>query len=149
MARIPLPERGQPLDLSYIYLMAQAINDLAGEGSALTQNNNFIMQGQVGGSKSSKLLKSQTVGAYTTISATSVKSGDEYTSTITFTQPFSSPPIVTATVVNTSDTKSGTDVTLTIKNITATDVTVSAKFGTSGVSTIGVNIIAVGLPSGV
>jgi hypothetical protein len=149
MARIPLPERGQPLDLSYIYLVAQAINDLAGEGSALTQSNNFVLQGQVGGNKSSKLLKSQVIGGYTTISATSVKSGDEYTSTVTFLQPFSTPPIVTATVVNTSDTKSGTDITLTIKTITSTDVTVSAKFGTSGVTTIGINIIAVGLPSGV
>jgi hypothetical protein len=148
MARIPLPERGQPLDLSYIYAMAQAINDLAGEGSALTQSNNFVLQGQVGGNKSSKLLKAQVIGGYTTISATSVKSGDEYTSSISFNQAFSTPPIVTATVQNTSDTKSGTDVTLTIKSITSTDVTVSAKFGTTGVSTIGVNIIAVGLPSG-
>jgi len=29
MARVPLPERGQPLDVSYIYSLAQAINDIA------------------------------------------------------------------------------------------------------------------------
>ena len=29
MAKIPLPERGQPLDVTYVYQMANSINDLA------------------------------------------------------------------------------------------------------------------------
>jgi hypothetical protein len=31
MAKLPLPERGQPLDVSYIYQLATAINDLASQ----------------------------------------------------------------------------------------------------------------------
>jgi hypothetical protein len=31
MAKIPLPERGQPLDLSYMYQVATAINDISSE----------------------------------------------------------------------------------------------------------------------
>jgi hypothetical protein len=147
MAKIPLPERGQPLDLSYIYSMATAINDLAGEGSALTQGNNFVLQGQVGGNKSSKLLKSQVIGGYTTISGASQNTNSEYTATITFVQPFATPPIVTATAVNVAETIAGADVRILIKNVTTTDVVLSAKYGTSGVTAIGVNMIAVGLPS--
>lgn len=146
MAKIPLPERGQPLDLAYIYAMAQAINDLAGENSALTQGNNFIIQGDiVGGSKSSKLLKSQVIGARTTVSSSSPISGGEYTSTITFVQPFASKPIVTATLENIGDTD--IDTKLVVKDITTTTVTVSVKFNTTTNSTVGVNIIAIGLPA--
>jgi hypothetical protein len=145
MAKVPLPERGQPLDLAYIYSLAQAINDLSGENSALTQGNNFVLQGQVGGNKSSKLLKSQVIGGYTTISSSSPISGNEYTATISFVQPFASPPIVTATLVNVGDTD--IDTKLVIKNITTTDVTVSVKFNTTTASTVGVNVIAIGLPA--
>ena len=31
MARIPLPERGQPLDLTYIYQLANSINEISNQ----------------------------------------------------------------------------------------------------------------------
>ena len=36
MSKIPLPERGQPLDLSYIYEVAKAVNSLAEDVSPST-----------------------------------------------------------------------------------------------------------------
>ena len=38
MAKIPLPERGQPLDVTYVYQLAEAVNSLATEVSASTYN---------------------------------------------------------------------------------------------------------------
>ena len=36
MAKVPLPDRGQPLDLSYIYQLADAVNNLSNELSPTT-----------------------------------------------------------------------------------------------------------------
>ena len=32
MAKVPLPERGQPLDVTYIYQLADTLNDLSTQG---------------------------------------------------------------------------------------------------------------------
>ncbi len=29
MAKVPLPERGQPLDVTYLYQLVEAVNDLS------------------------------------------------------------------------------------------------------------------------
>lgn len=148
MSRIPLPERGQPLDLSYIYTMAQAINDLSEEGSALAQGNNFILQGKDGTLQSSKLYGSQIFAKYITISSlSSLNTGGEVTKQVDFTPGFSAPPVITATIVNAGNTVSGTDVSVVIQNITSSSAQITIKFGSSGLSSVGVNVIAVGLPS--
>jgi hypothetical protein len=36
MAKVPLPARGQPLDLTYIYQLASGINDIASQLSPTT-----------------------------------------------------------------------------------------------------------------
>jgi hypothetical protein len=147
MSRIPTPERGQPLDLSYIYAMAEAINDLSEEGSALSQGNNFILKDKSGVSTSSKLYGAQVTGMYVTVAASSFNSSsNESTQTVNFTPVFASPPIVTATIVNTGGTTSGTDVSVVLKNITTSSVDVVVKFATSELSSVGVNLIAIGLP---
>jgi hypothetical protein len=38
MARIPLPERGQPLDVPYIYKLVETVNKLSTEVSSATFN---------------------------------------------------------------------------------------------------------------
>ncbi len=38
MAKVPLPERGQPLDVTYIYQLADALNDVSTQVSSATYN---------------------------------------------------------------------------------------------------------------
>ena len=38
MAKIPLPQRGQPLDVTYIYQLTNAINDLSNQFSSVSSN---------------------------------------------------------------------------------------------------------------
>ena len=38
MAKVPLPERGQPLDVTYIYQLVEAVNDLSTSISDATYN---------------------------------------------------------------------------------------------------------------
>jgi hypothetical protein len=33
MAKVPLPERGQPIDVTYIYELTKAVNDLSAQVS--------------------------------------------------------------------------------------------------------------------
>ena len=42
MAKIPLPERGQPLDVSYIYQLADAFNDMSDSISSNVYNYTTI-----------------------------------------------------------------------------------------------------------
>ena len=42
MAKIPLPERGQPLDVTYIYQLAETINDLSTQLSSATYKTTSI-----------------------------------------------------------------------------------------------------------
>ena len=51
MARIPLPERGQPLDVTYIYQVVDALNTLSTQVSDATYNYTDI--DVVGGEKQS------------------------------------------------------------------------------------------------
>lgn len=148
--RIPTPERGQPLDLSYIYTIVDTINQLAEESSALNQGNNLVINSRGGAQSTSKIYKSQIIGSYVTIGTSNFNtSSSEATQTVTFDQAFSEPPIVTATIVNTGNTVSGTDISVVLKNITTQSCDVTVKFTTSDITSVGVNLIAIGLPSGV
>jgi hypothetical protein len=147
MSKIPLPERGQPLDVAYMYTMAQAINDLSEEGSAFTQGNNFVIEDREGNLNSSRVYASQMVGGYVKVtSLTPTNERNEFIQTFTFGKKFAYPPIVTATMVNNFKTVAGTDVSLVLQDITSTSCDIRVKFGTSGVTSIGVNIIAIGMP---
>ena len=148
MSRIPLPERGQPLDLGYIYSIVETINDLAAEGAAITQKNNFIFKGPLSSKQSQRLLNAQVFATYVDIlQSAQATSGEIKSQTVLFDPVFSSPPVVTATVVNNSTTSSAVDTSLTVTNVTSGSCTVNIKFATSGQQSVGVNVIAVGIPT--
>ena len=144
MARIPIPQQGQPLDLAYISTLANAINQLSEEGAALAQGNNFILKGRLTDTPSSYKL----YGAQIVAQEISLLGGttDTIEQTVSFSPyNFTSPPIVTATLVNPSDAEAN----LSVKNVTSSSVTVSVKFPTSSGNSTSVSIMAIGLPSSV
>ena len=136
------------MDLSYLYTIAKAVNDLADQGAAMSQSNNFAVTNKTGQTKSSKVIGSQIYGTYVTISASgATNSANERSETINFKPAFSVPPIITATLENISTSKTGTDTSLVIQNVTSDSCTVVVKFGSSGLSSIGVHVIAIGFPT--
>jgi hypothetical protein len=148
MSKIPLPERGQPLDLSYIYNIAKAINDLSDQNNSLAQANGIVIDNG-SGVQSSRISGAQMVGKFITVSSSSsVNAQNEHSETINFSPvKFAKPPIVTASLVNLGGTSTGTDSTIILKNISTDSCTVVVKFGSTGLTSIGVNIIAIGLPT--
>lgn len=147
MAKIPLPERGQPLDVSYIYSLAQVVNDLSNQVSAATYNYTTV---DVAGSSPQSIKTSDAKVVAKTILITNngtVTAGNETDKLINFDAGFKFPPIIVATPVNTQGTSAGKDVSVVLSNITTTSANATVKFNTSGVLTIYLNVIAVGIPN--
>jgi hypothetical protein len=144
MAQIPLPERGQPLDVTYIYELAQAINNISNQVSSATYNYTSIDTGN-NAPQNLKTSEARFVGGYKQVTNnTNVNAGEEKSDSYTFSE-FKFPPIVTATVYNISGTAVGTDATIIIKSITTSKVDFVVRFNTGGVASVGVNLIAIGV----
>lgn len=144
MARIPIPQQGQPLDLAYISTLANAVNQLSEEGAALAQGNNFVLKGRLADTPASyKLYGAQIIAQEITLAGGTT---DTIEQTVSFSPyNFSAPPIVTATLVGPSNTEAN----ISIKNVTSSSVTVIVKFPTSEGNGTNVSILAIGLPSSV
>jgi len=146
MAKIPLPERGQPLDVSYIYQLASAVNDVSSQVSSATYNYTTIDVKQLG-KQSVKTSDTRVIGGYKEIAnKKTIVAGDEISNFYPFEGDFKYPPVVTASVINLDGTPAG-NATIVINSITVSRVDFTVKLGVSGTASIGVNIIAIGIPN--
>ena len=146
MAKVALPDRGQPLDLAYIYQLAQAINNLSDQLSPTTAKYTTIRTAD----KTNHTVRTsdaRIIGEYITVSNSSTTtSGTETAFHLQF-PDFAYAPAVTATpLVAAEATRSRTDVSVILTNVTANSVDGIVKFNTIGVSSVGVNLILVGIP---
>lgn len=147
MPKIPLPERGQPLDLTYIYELAQAINSLSDEVSPSTYKY-VTVDTPAAGKQSVKTSEARIIAGFVEVTNNStVSSGNEKTFSYDFSTDFKYAPVVTATPVNVGNTQAGKDVTVVLKTITTSRVEGVVRFNTSGDLSVGVNLTVVGIPN--
>lgn len=147
MAKIPIPERGQPLDVTYFYQIATAVNDLAKQISSATYNSTTI-NSPSGAKETVKTSEARIFAGYSTVATNStVSAGNEKPFSITFDNGFKYIPIVSATAVNTGGTAVGKDVSVVVKNITTSQVDGTVKFNSSGDVSLTVHVIAIGIPN--
>lgn len=147
MAKIPLPDRGQPLDVTYMYQIATAINDLSDSISNATGKYATINTNSVG-KKTLKIPDMRVYADYIEVSnAATVTSKTIIEKRIDFGVSFAYAPIVTATIVNNSNQVSGNDADVVITSTTTSAVNLRVKFATAGEASVGINIIAVGVPA--
>lgn len=146
MSKVPLPERGQPLDLTYIYQLANAVNDLASQVSS--SSNRYTSIETPSGEQSVKTSDARIVAGYYEISNLSANTAGTETEFEYSFSNFQYPPIVTATPILVGDvaTDASKDVTVVLRTITTNKVTGIIKFNTIGVSSIGINLVIVGIP---
>lgn len=147
MAKIPLPERGQPLDVSYIYQIANAINDLSSQLSPVTGRYSNI-DTISNGTQNIRTSDMRVAGGYLTVS-------NNATTNITGEVPFgynysdfAYSPIVTATpiIIDTNTSDAGRDVSVLLTRITTNRVEGVVRFNTSGVASVGINLVIIGVP---
>ena len=147
MATIPLPERGQPIDLSYIYQIAEAINDLSLQVSP-TNNRYVTIETPADGKQSTVSSGLKMNAAFVSVYTNkTVKPGDEQTFSYNYPAEYKFAPVATATPVNISDTPAGRNVSVILKSVTTSRVEGVVRFNTDGEASIGVNLIIVGIPN--
>ena len=147
MAKVPLPERGQPLDVTYIYQLADTINDLSTQVSSATYNYTTVDTVSAG-KQSVKTSEVRMIGGYVEVANNStVSAGNEKTFAYDFPSDFKYQPIATATPVNIGNTPAGQNVSVILKTITTSKVEGIVRFGASGDLSLAVNLIILGIPN--
>ena len=147
MSKIPLPARGQPLDLSYIYQLASTVNELANQLSPTTGRYTSIDTASAG-TQSVRTSDARIVGGYLTVTNSSTTSPDgEGTFSYNFSD-FAYAPVVTATpiLIDEAATESGKDIAVVLTKVTNNRVEGIVKFNTIGVASVGLNLVIVGIP---
>jgi len=146
MAKVPLPERGQPLDVTYLYSLVEAVNDLSSQVSSATYNYTTI--DTVSANKQNiKTSETRIVGGYVEVANNStVSAGNEKTFTYDYSD-FKYAPIISATAVNTGQTPAGQNVSVILKTPTTSKVEGVVRFGSSGNVSLAVHLVIVGVPN--
>lgn len=149
MAKVPLPDRGQPLDVTYLYQIANAVNDLSDSISTATYNYTTVNTKGIG----INTVKNSDAKIYATyedvVTGETVSANTTRGWTINFNSPFQYPPLVTATVVNTTTGEAapvGNDVIITVTQVSTESVSGVVRFNSSGNISVSINLIAIGLP---
>jgi hypothetical protein len=143
MSNIPLPERGQPLDVTYIYQMASAINDLASV-STKTANKTITIKKTDGDKVQLSTDQTRMLAQFEQVQVTTATLGQEYPFTIKYAFEFKTPPIIVATPVNINNTPAGNNVTIVLHDITSSSAQGTVKFNSSGTVAIGINVFIIG-----
>jgi hypothetical protein len=148
MAKIPLPERGQPLDLSYIYQLSNAVNELSDELSTTTSRYTTI-ESASSGMQTVKTSDARIIGKFVPVTNnSSVNPDGEVEFYYNFGSDFAYVPIVTATpiLIEESTTGSGKDLSVVLTSVTRSRVVGVVRFNKIGVASVGVNLLIVGIP---
>lgn len=148
MSKVTVPERGQPLDLTYVYQLAKAINDLSDQVGR-TSSSQTSIDTVSAGTQTIRTAESRIVGGYVSVTNSSSTSPDgEGAFSYTFDSDFAYVPIVTATpiLIDEGSTEAGKDITVVLTKVTTNRVEGVVRFNTIGVASVGLNLLIVGVP---
>jgi hypothetical protein len=141
---LPVPDTGQPLDVSYIYGMVETINALVEQ--VQPTNNRFTVIKTPAFNGSVLTSGSRIHGEYVQVfSETDVNTTTEQTFEVNLTG-FAHAPVVSATPYA-GDLVGSTSVTVALKSVTAGKVIGVVKSNFVGKVSVGVYVLAVGIPS--
>jgi len=148
MANLPVPERGQPLDVTYIYNIVKTINDISNQLGNTSQYKFLTIDTPNEGKQSTKTSEARIIGGYVQVGGgSSQTAGSTQPFSYSFSNEFKFAPIVTVTPVNTGNTDAGKDVSVSILSISPSKVEGTVKFNVGGDVAIGLNLIIVGIPN--
>lgn len=142
MAKVPsLPSNGQPIDTQYIY---DIVNSLISINSELASygNSNIKIAGQNTAKTKTNSISFDAQTVTVVPSGSTVKKGVAKTGQISFATFFNKTPVVTATIV--SKSTSTVKATVTITAVDTTSIYYKIDFDADGVTTLDLNIIAIG-----
>lgn len=138
MAAIPLPERGQPLDVNYIYDMVSQINSITNTIALRSTSTSKINEN----SDTTSNLKFYAA----TKTLTTTTSSANTTESFFFNYPeFKFAPVVTITIINNSGSTVGDNVITSLRNVGTSRCEGVVRFNTSGGVNLSISMIAIGI----
>jgi hypothetical protein len=144
--KIPLPQRGQPLDVDYLYQIANQVNTLTNQVSNTSTALSTVDNGVPTIGRKDVTTNNLRVFAKTkSIRVGNISGGSSEPWFEDFSPEFLYAPIVTATPVNNTASSAGNDIIVVIKNITTGRVDGNILYKTSGTIDININIVAIGI----
>lgn len=147
MAKVPLPERGQPMDVAYLYQLSNAINQLSDSVSTATYKYTSIDTNSAG-KQNIKTSEARFVGGIKPVASNrNVDATEVIPFTYSYDVNFAYTPVVTATPVNVGLTSAGENVNVIITSSDKSSVSGIVRFNTGGNVSVSVNIIAIGIPN--
>jgi hypothetical protein len=148
MAKVPLPERGQPIDVSYIYQITNAVNQLSDQLST-TGYNYTSLDTPSAGRQNIKTSEARIIGGSLVVTSNSPQTADSTKSfTYSYNGNFKYTPIATATIVNTGGVgTAGDGATVVLTSIDANGLTGLVRFDKAGNASTIVNLIIIGVPN--
>ena len=140
-----VPSKGQPIDSKYITDIVNAINAIQTQISS--RSSRSVVSSSSTGNQTAKTSDLIVAAGFEKVINTTATTITEVSQTHQFGVTFQYPPIVTATPQIVDTTLANKTVTVYIKDITTSSATIVVKFSTTDSASVGVNIIAVGLPA--
>jgi len=146
MAKIQIPERGQPLDVSFIGELAQALNDLSEQVSP-SINKYVTIDTETVGKQSVKASEARIIGGYAVVANNATYSnGDQISRTYEFGTDFKYAPVITASPINLGGTNAGKNVSVVLTSVTTSKVDYVVTFNSTGNLSVAVNFVIIGIP---
>ncbi len=145
MAKLTVPQRGQPLDVSYMYSLVETVNQLSeivGSNQSITE-----IKGSSGVPKTVATGRAVIYGVTKSVATSKniISTDNEVTFNVDYN--FNSPPIVVATPWNAGNTDAGKNVSVVITQVSSTNASFLVRFNTNGLATVDVNVLAIGIPT--
>lgn len=144
--KLPIPQRGQPLDVTFISDIVRAVNDLYDK--VAIKVSAYANLWTVSGRKQVRASEVKFVTGQVKINTEKTTAADQYVDfEYRFDIAFKFPPVVTATPIS-SDTASvaAKNATVILTNVTTNSVKGTVKFEIAGSFSVSVNVIAIGIP---
>ncbi|MCF8135655.1 MAG: hypothetical protein K9J32_09240 [Synechococcus lacustris] len=143
--KLPVPQRGQPLDVSFVYDIVNSINELWNR--VAVNVSAYASLWTVDGRKSVRATEIKFVTGQIPLSKTAVTANSFQDFSYNFDISFKYPPVVTATPISiASATDASKACYAIITEVTPSSVKGVVKFEVAGTVSMAVNIIAVGSP---
>lgn len=141
--KLPLPQRGQPFDVSLLSNIITSINDLW--DNLVINTSNYASLWTLEGKKSIRSSEVKMVTGKTQNINGTFKDGETKEFSYDFDSPFLLPPIVTATVQAITNDDPSKSAYAVITSVDVSGVKGIIRFERKGQASIAVNVIAIGV----
>jgi hypothetical protein len=143
--KLPVPQRGQPLDVSFVYDIVNSINELWNR--VAVNASEYASLWTIAGRKSVRATEIKFISGQVQLSKTSVTANTFEEFSYNFDIAFRYPPVVTASPISiASATDASKSCYVIITEVSPSGVKGVVKFEIAGNISMAVNLIAIGVP---